>query len=132
MIFVDSNVPMYLVGAEHPNKSVARRLLESFISREIRLVTDAEVLEEILDRYAAIGRTDAIEPIFRALLGLVDEVLPVERSDVEKAKDILKRAPKLPARDALHVAIPKRYDVSEILSFDSGFDAVAGIARIAS
>lgn len=132
MIFVGSNVPMYLVGAEHPNKSVARRLLESFLSREIRLVTDAEVLEEILDRYAAIGRTDAIEPAFHALLGLVDEVFPVERSDVEKAKDILKRAPKLSARDALHVAILQRYDVLEILSFDSGFDAVAGIAPIAS
>ena len=27
MIFIDSNVPMYLVGADHPNKAIARQLL---------------------------------------------------------------------------------------------------------
>ena len=32
MIFVDSNIPMYLVGAEHPNKDAARRLLERAIA----------------------------------------------------------------------------------------------------
>ena len=28
MILVDANVPMYLVGADHPNKIVAQRMLE--------------------------------------------------------------------------------------------------------
>ena len=62
MIFIDSNVPMYLVGSEHPHKVDAQRLLESCISDDERLVTDAEVLQEILHRYAAIGRKDAISP----------------------------------------------------------------------
>jgi hypothetical protein len=44
MIFVDSNIPMYLVGAEHPHKIDAQRLLERCISDNERLVTDAEVL----------------------------------------------------------------------------------------
>ncbi len=39
MILVDSNIPMYLVGAPHPHKADAQRLLET--GRE-RLVTDAE------------------------------------------------------------------------------------------
>ena len=52
MIFIDSNVPMYLVGSEHPHKIDAQRLLERFISDDERLVTDAEVLQEILHRYA--------------------------------------------------------------------------------
>ena len=38
MILVDSNVPMYLVGGEHPHKVDARRLLE----RVRRLVLLAE------------------------------------------------------------------------------------------
>lgn len=54
MIFVDSNVPMYLVGSEHPNKQAARRVLERLIAGSQRLVTDAEVIQEILRRYAAI------------------------------------------------------------------------------
>ena len=28
MIFIDSNIPMYLVGAPHPHKADARRWLE--------------------------------------------------------------------------------------------------------
>ena len=51
MIFVDSNIPMYLVGAPHRHKDDARRLLERFVAERIPLVTDAEVFQEILHRY---------------------------------------------------------------------------------
>ena len=60
MIFVDSNIPMYLVGVEHPNKDAARRLLEQCIGRGERLVADAEVLQEILHRYVAIRELTAL------------------------------------------------------------------------
>ena len=59
MIFIDTNVPMYLVGADHPHKAEATRLLERAASNRERLVTDAEVLQEILHRYVAIARRDA-------------------------------------------------------------------------
>jgi uncharacterized protein len=42
VIFVDSNIPMYLVGVGHPNKATAQILLESLIAEGERLVTDAE------------------------------------------------------------------------------------------
>ena len=48
MIFVDANIPMYLVGADHPNKAGARRLLETAVEDERRLVTSVEVVQEIL------------------------------------------------------------------------------------
>ena len=64
---------MYLVGAPHPHKADAQRLLENLISDRQRLVTDAEVLQEILHRYVAINRRDAIQPAFDALLGIADE-----------------------------------------------------------
>lgn len=60
MTFVDSNIPMYLVGAAHPRKIDAQQLLERTLIERSRLVTDAEVLQEILHRYVAIGRRDAI------------------------------------------------------------------------
>ena len=44
MILVDSNIPMYLIGAPHPHKADAQRLLERLVSDRQRLVTDAEVL----------------------------------------------------------------------------------------
>lgn len=130
MIFVDSNIPMYLVGAPHPCKIDAQRALEQAIAQGERLVSDAEVLQEILHRYRAIDRPDAIQPAFDAFLGFVDEVYPVEEKDVCRAKDILLGIPRLSSRDALHVSIMRRRDVSEILSFDKGFDGVPGISRL--
>jgi predicted nucleic acid-binding protein len=130
VIFVDSNIPMYLVGATHPNKDAARRLLELCIERAERLVTDAEVLQEILHRCSAIRRRDAIPPAFNALLGIVDEVFPVELPDVEGARDVLLGQSDLSSRDALHVAIMKRHGVTRILTFDIGFDRVPGVERI--
>ena len=60
MILVDSNVPMYLVGGPHSHKHDAQRLLETLISERQRLITDAEVLQEILHRYVSINRRDTI------------------------------------------------------------------------
>jgi len=130
VILVDSNVPMYLVGAEHPHKVDAQRLLERCIADRQRLVTDAEVMQEILHRYSAIERTDAIQPALDALLGVIDEVLPVEKDDVLAARDILMGLPDLSSRDALHLAIMQRHGVGSILSFDRGFDLFPGISRI--
>ena len=123
---------MYLVGTEHPHKIDAQRLLERSIAHDQRLVTDAEVLQEILHRYAAIGRKDAISPAFQAILGVVDEVFAVGLSDVERAKDILLGAARLSARDAVHLAIMERNRVETILRFDSGFDDYPGIKRLAA
>jgi predicted nucleic acid-binding protein len=130
LIFVDSNVPMYLVGAAHPHKSDARRLLERHIAAGERLVTDAEVFQEILHRYVALRRRDAIDAAFQALLGVVDEVVPVELEDVRVARNELRDQERLSARDALHVAIMRRHGVDRILSFDTGFDRVEGIERV--
>lgn len=130
MIFVDTNIPMYLVGADDSHKETSRRLLERSLSEGRRLVTDAEVLQEILHRYSAIGRRDAIHPAFESILGVVDEVFPVDLADVERAREILFAHEDLSARDSLHAATMERYGVREILSFDAGFDRIAGLRRI--
>jgi predicted nucleic acid-binding protein len=130
VIFIDSNIPMYLVGAPHPHKADAQRLLEKFVSDRERLVTDAEVLQEILHRYVAINRRAAIQSAFDALLGIVDQVLPVDAAAANRAKDILMGRPQMSARDALHVAIMEQHGIERILSFDSGFDGFPGISRL--
>ena len=130
MIFVDSNVPMYLVGAAHPRKTDAQRLLERVIAERERLVTDAEVLQEILHRYVAIDRRDAIQPAFDALLNVVDEVFPVDLRAIQRAKAVVLERLRLSARDALHLAVMEQQGATRILSFDAGFDDVPGIERI--
>ncbi len=129
MIFVDSNIPMYLIGTDHPNKSRSRLLLERAIAEGELLVTDAEVLQEILHRYVAINRRDAIEPAVAALLGVVDEVYPIELEDVRRASSIVV-AGAMTARDVLHLAVMQRRGIARIMTFDRGFDGILGIARL--
>jgi predicted nucleic acid-binding protein len=130
VILVDSNIPMYLVGAPHPHKSDAQRLLEKLVSERQRLVTDAEVLQEILHRYVAINRRDAIQPAFDALLGIVDQVLAVDRAVVERAKEIVLGHRQLSARDAVHAAVMEHHGIESVMTFDSGFDGFPGITRM--
>jgi len=88
------------------------------------------VLQEILHRYVAIDRRDAIQPAFDALLGVVDDIFPVETPDVQRAKSIVLGSARLSARDALHLAIMARHRIDRILSFDAGFDGFPGVTRL--
>jgi predicted nucleic acid-binding protein len=131
MIFIDSNIPMYLIGAPHPNKTAAERLVGAAISSASRLVTDVEVFQEILHRYSAIHRLDAVNPAFELLQKIVDEVFPVGLDDVQRARELLLAGSgSLSARDALHVAIMERERVVQIMTFDAGFDRVPQVQRV--
>jgi hypothetical protein len=121
---------MYLIGAPHPHKADAQRLLERCVSERERLVTDAEVLQEILHRYVAIDRRDAIQPAFDGVLEIVDEVLPVGLDEVQEAKRIVLGRYGVSARDAIHVAVMRANEIDRIVSFDSGFDRIPGIERL--
>lgn len=130
MIFVDSNIPMYLIGAAHPHKTDAQVILERLIAAGQRLVTDAEVLQEILHRYAAIEKREAIGPALQVTLDIVDDVIPIEKSEVLRAAEIAQNRALMSARDAVHIAVMERHGIRSILSFDSDFDRWPGLQRI--
>jgi predicted nucleic acid-binding protein len=88
------------------------------------------VLQEILHRYVAIDRRDAIQPAFEALLGIVDQVLGIDRVAVERAKEIVLGHRHLSARDAVHLAVMEQHGIDRILTFDSGFDGFPGVTRL--
>jgi uncharacterized protein len=130
LILIDSNIPMYLVGLDHVRKIDTQRRIERLLSNRERLVTDAEVLQEILHRYISIKRLDAIQPAFDALLKIVDEVLSIDRAVAERAKRIVLGYRRLSARDAVHLAVMEEHGIEQILSFDSGFDGFPGVTRL--
>ena len=133
MIFIDSNIPMYLIGAAHPNKRSAERLLETVITAGTKLVTDAEVFQEILHRYSAIQRLDAVSPAFETLLKVVDDVFAITLEDTQRAREILLAgAQRISARDALHVAVMERQRITQIMTFDTGFDQAHQVQRLRS
>ena len=131
MILIDANVPMYLIGSDHPHKKDARRLLDRAATNRDRLVTDAEVFQEILHRYVAIDRRDAIQPAFDLLNQLVDEIFAIDAAILERAKTLVLGYRDLTARDAIHVAVMQQHRVPSIMSFGTAFDVVPGLTRLA-
>ena len=130
MIYIDSNIPMYLVGSDHPNKVRAQKLVHRAVEDEVRLVSSVEVIQEILHRYVAIDRRDAIQPALDVLLGIVDNVLDVTLADGLRARDIVLGGNRLSARDALHIAVMERAGLSEVMSFDTDFDRWPSLHRL--
>jgi len=121
---------MYLVGAPHHHKIDAQRAVDRLIAERRRLVTDAEALQEILHRYASLNRYQDIQPAYDVILKIVDEVLPVDRQTLERAKQIVLGYRRLSARDAVHLAVMQQHGIDQILSFDSGFDGFPGVTRL--
>jgi predicted nucleic acid-binding protein len=130
LIFVDSNIPMYLVGVAHPHKTESQVLIQRLIAAGRQLVTDAEVFQEILHRYIAIDRRDAIGPAIQGLLDIVDDVFAVEKADVLRAAEIAQNRASFSARDAVHIAVMEHHGIHSILSFDADFDRWPGLKRI--
>ena len=130
MIFVDSNVPMYIVGEPHPNQERAIVLVDELIDDGERLITSVEVYQEILHRYTSIRRPRAIDIAINELDRLVDEVLPYSMREIRAARALLATVPGISARDALHVAVMQAAGCSRVLSFDGGFDNCPGIVRV--
>lgn len=131
MIFVDSNVPMYVVGDDPVQRRRAEELCDRLVLSGERIVTSAEVYQEIMHRYRSIDRVAAIAKGFEHLDIIVDEVLAIDVDDVRTAYGILGRTPDLDARDALHVATMARHGITRIASYDRGFDRVPEIERLA-
>jgi hypothetical protein len=93
-------------------------------------VTDVEVFQEILHRYVAIDRRDAIAPVRELLTSITDQVVGIDTDDVATARDLVLAGTATSARDAVHVAVMRRLDCTRILTFNRGFDTVPGITRV--
>jgi predicted nucleic acid-binding protein len=130
MIFLDANVPMYLAGGEHPNRTGAEIWVARLARAGERLVTSAEVLQEIVHRYAAIHQRERIAPVLAQTLRLVDDVLPISSIEVLRAAEIVGTAARFSARDALHVATMERHGIERIFTFDRAFALWPGLSVI--
>lgn len=122
MRFVDTNVFMYAVGRPHPLREQARDLLRDGLARGQRLVTSAEVLQELLHAYVPVGRLETLSAAL-TLARSQAEVVPLEEADVVTARDLTTTHPGLGARDLAHLAVCLRRGASHLLTFDRGLAA---------
>ena len=117
MIFVDTNVFMFAVGRDHPLREPARSFVEQSLQDRDRLVTSAEVMQELLHAYLPVDRVTTLDAALTLAQSLAD-VWAVEPADVVHARTLRTRHGGLGARDLLHLACCQRRGVSRIKTFD--------------
>ncbi|HXJ39759.1 MAG TPA: type II toxin-antitoxin system VapC family toxin [Bryobacteraceae bacterium] len=129
-IFIDSNIPMYVAGGDHPHKAPARRLLDQIRLGQIDACTSTEVLQEILYRYSSLGRRDLARDVYDLFAGICPVVFGVTLADTDTARDLLCEHTGISSRDAVHAAVMLNHKVTRIATFDAGFDAIPAIQRV--
>lgn len=130
MILVDANIFMYAAGAEHPHKEPSRKFLEQVALGKIEVALDAEVLQELLHRYRAIGRWSEGRHVYDLARQIVPVVIPITAQVLDRARSLLDQYPALSARDSLHAAVAQSHGARAICSYDRDFDEVEGLHRI--
>jgi len=121
-VFIDSNIPMYAAGREHPNKRPAIKILELVSEGEITGITSTEIFKEILYRYQAINLLDKGLEVFDNFSSIVDDILSINLHIMNEARKILGgEYSNIYPRDAIHVATMDYYEISYIASFDKHF-----------
>lgn len=133
MIFIDSNIPMYLIGNDQNYKNKVQKTLNDLVHNDVKLVTSVEVFQEIIYRYSKINRLDVLDDVFERLTTIVDNIFSTTLHDIILAKENTKLyCGKMSSRDCLHLATMINNNVYTIYSFDQGFDMVKNIKRITS
>ena len=130
MILIDANIFMYAAGTEHPHKQPSLAFLRRVARDEVEVLIDAEVLQEILHRYRAIGRWAEGGGVFDLARRVVPTVAPITADVVGLAREILDAHDGATARDALHAAVCRQTGAEAICSYDRDFDDISGIRRI--
>lgn len=146
-LFLDTNVPTYAAGREHPLKEPCKEVLGLAAGHPGAFRTDAEVLQEMLHRYLSLRRWPEGKRIIADFATVMSgSVETVRAEDVVLASELADRllgtslersesdsgASKVKARDFLHVAVMLRTGCDRIFSADKDFDRFAeeGIQRL--
>ena len=129
-VFIDSNIPMYVAGRDHPLREPARRVLERVRTGELEGCTSTEVLQEILYRYAALKRLDLAREVYELFVMVCPVVYPVTLADTDRAKQLVCAGGGIGVRDAIHAAVMLNNEIREIATFDTGFDLIRQVRRL--
>lgn len=128
--FLDANLIMYSLGGPHPLQNPSKRILNKIKKGVFQVVTNTEVLQEILYRYFSIRKPGLGELAYFAIINLCEKIIPVTVKDTDRALTLLKEYPSITSRDAIHAATMLNNGVKDILSTDPHFDLIHGLRRI--
>lgn len=130
MIFLDTNILIYAVGAPHPLQAACQRVVQQARDGSLECNINTETIQEIMHVLTRRGQSGHANRLAQDLCNMFPQMLPVLREDMLDALALLRQNPALPARDAVHAATMRRTGIAEIMSMDPHFDRIPGIRRI--
>lgn len=128
--FVDSNVFLYALGAEHRYREPCRRLIELADAGRLRPEASVELVQEIL--WVRARRLDDRRQALQDARDVAELCVlhPLEARDLEAAMALYEDHPTITPRDAVHAATAIERGVRRIVSADRHLDDIAGLGRI--
>lgn len=130
MILIDASILMYAAGSDHANRQPATAVLNYVAEGSLEAGIDAEVLQEIIHRYTALGRWREGSRLYDTTRRIFADVYPVDAALMDVCKALIDKLPNLTARDGIHAAVVLQHRLEGICTFDTDFDQVPGCRRI--
>lgn len=125
---VDTAVFAYALGGPHRQRSACRRVVERAVADELRLQASVEMVQELL--HHRMRRTDRATAVQQARdAGELCTVHAFGPAVLARALNLVVTT-QLRGRDAVHAATAIENGITAIVSPDTDFDGVAGLARI--
>lgn len=126
-VFLDTAVLALAVGGEHPLREACRGYLVAAADEEVELHVSVEALQELLFHRMRRGdRGDAVALVRD--VGATCVVHPLDDDVLRRALDLVSTSA-IGGRDAVHAATAIGAGFTEIVTPDTDFDGVPGLAR---
>lgn len=128
-LFIDTNIFMYAIGADHPYKIPCQKIIQSIIVGDLKGVINTEVLQEILYRYTAINTEKVAFELFDTMVKTFSMVWPVSKEDLMVARKLQEKYG-VKTRDCIHAATMQHHGVRHLYTYDRDFERLPGITRM--
>jgi len=137
MRFLDANVFIYAYYKPKSKLSEKQRKMKECAKEIVRRINEGEDVMTTIVHLSEVSnilkRALPMEDLYSLLVGLFSldniKIVDVTKEDYFGAMELMKEL-KIDPNDCLAVEVMKREGLTEIYTFDKGFDDVGGIRRI--
>lgn len=128
-IYLDSTI-LELLATESGDRDASLDFLERSVIDQVTLVSSVVAMRQLASLFVDRGLSGEYSRFEQLILDLCREIYPLEPHDLSEAVAWLAENRSKSLDIALTVALLRRQGVEQILSFDTRFDQIIGVARI--
>ncbi len=127
--YLDSTVAMYAASRAQRYKQAAIEVLRAVAASSIEAATSATAIEDIMYRFAGLGRPEEGVDLADQFMRVVPVVYELTSADLSRAFTLMRAEPRLSFRVAVHGAIMQAHSIQAIITVDTAFDLISACTR---